>query len=531
MTYRRCLLSLFLCAACLLCGCGSQKQSSQNDAPYFMLDSLPDIGEYVDDIVYDRMYPEYRESIKPGQNYGQLVPYVGAFRDYHMVNMDGQWSDFTTTVSKYGIMTADGQIVTDAVFDWVNVTEFTGGEYILEFYQGDSDGYGAEKMLFCNSDGSWVMEGDAGLSFNFASWQEGFIICTDYSQVDYQRADRGPSVSVFDRQGNKLYSLSNCEVLGTEGFCDGYLPVYFFTNYLSYDYEVYFVDTAGRIAFRNVHPNEGFQNGLAPAQSDETGLWGLFTASGNWLIPPKYDAISKDGEYYIATSGSVYAIYNEQGATVASFSANHADEQYLLIIDGHFYWESYTYSSQRVFTNALTGQILRHAETGKPVTGYWYGTNYFYLVDGQNICIVDADGNSVAQVAGSGEPEAINDELFLTREGAWDSEETKVTVYSFSDFKKLWSVTENAPNTNVSYWVNGKYLLRDTYCTAEDFYGDTRIDILNPNTGKAILRNLTNVHIYDRADASYVYCSDGIYTYTYGPKLHLLMKVRNTNTD
>lgn len=535
MTYRHTLLSVLLCAACLFCGCqDTQKPAQSSDEPYFMLDQLPQIGEYVDDIVYDRMNDQFKDTVAPGQDYGKLIPYVGAFRDFHFVDYGtGQWQDETMSVAKYGVMTDSGKIVTDAVYDWVNVTELSGGEYILQLYQSDHTGYGTEKMLFCNSDGSWVMEGEANLSFNFASWQEGFIIVTDLSKVSYDRIDGGPQVSVFDRQGNKLFSFSNCDA-SANGFREGYLILNFFSNYLSYEYTQYFVDTNGQIAFSQVHPGDDFQNGIAPAQSRENGLWGLFTIQGKWLVSPAYEHIHRDSGYYVAQSHGQYTIFDQQGGQVTRFSDKPGDNFYLLIVGDRFYWESNSYSSpgSRFFTDAITGQLLRHESTGKLVTDYWYGTDYFYLPDGRNTCIVDCDGKTVARLSGTGELERINDELFSLTKGHWGDPETTIAVYRFSDFQELWSATDNDPDTSVNYWIQGKYLVRSVYnISPSSMFEQGYCDILNPNTGKSLLPDIQEVQIVTIGEDSYIYCSDGIYTYAYSPELRLLMKVRNTSSD
>ena len=532
------LTALFLCTCCLLVGCGQSKSvPSQQNTPYFMLDALPDIGEYVDDVVCNRRYPEFRDYLVPGENYGQLIPYAGSFKPFHYVNYEtGQWMSETMSIAKYGLMTTTGQIVLDPVFDWYDITELENGEYIIQLYESGETDYTTERMLFCNADGSWVMEADTQLSFDFSAWNEGLIIATDYRNVNYDIPNGGPAVYFYDTQGNILFHFTNCSVNHASGFHDGYLMIQFYTDHAQNEYESYFLDAKGNLSFRQVHPGDVFLEGLAPAMQAQTGLWGIFTAQGTWLIQPTYDRVYREENCYIAQIGLNYSVYDLKGQYLYSFTEPEDTDYYLVGRQGNFFWENNIYDDASAswistFRNVRTGEILTQKQTGTPVTNLLYGSDYFYLHDNQNTYLVDVHGNTLAALPGVGQPEVINDTYFTLTEGDWDAVKRTLTMYTFDGFQKLWSVTYGESGESVNYWSYGNYMIRNESTAEFLMRMESIADLLDLKSGKALLTDLTDINLCTIADQSYVYCSDGIYTYTYGPQMQLLMKIRNSQTD
>ena len=120
-------------AVCLLAGCGNPGGTSSapppdlsrepaSSGPNVQVDwsKLEGEASLQPDVDGGRWYPEYTDHLIPGEDYGSLVPYVGAcmYRFDQWTNDAGEeenWSDsFPTPL--YGLMTREGKIVVDPVY-------------------------------------------------------------------------------------------------------------------------------------------------------------------------------------------------------------------------------------------------------------------------------------------------------------------------------------------------------------------------------------------------------------------------------
>ena len=95
------------------CGKGAETAltATADDAPVFMLSSLPDIGKYEPAQNYKRYSDSYCGELTPG-NYGTLIPFVGRDSEFSPPE------DPETVIreSLYGLMTVDGKVVVDPVY-------------------------------------------------------------------------------------------------------------------------------------------------------------------------------------------------------------------------------------------------------------------------------------------------------------------------------------------------------------------------------------------------------------------------------
>ncbi len=113
-------------------------------------DVLPDIEQELPDIIVgSRRYEEYTDHLIPADDYGPLVAYIGGREP-----------------EKQGLMTLDGEIVTDPVYSMVFRTggeeNFGSGESVkhdlLILRKGVDE---VESLALAALDGSWVIETDA----------------------------------------------------------------------------------------------------------------------------------------------------------------------------------------------------------------------------------------------------------------------------------------------------------------------------------------------------------------------------------
>lgn len=504
--------------------------------PVFMLEKLPEIGEYVDDIICKRRYTETRDTLTPGENYGKLIPFVGSFRDYHFVDYEtGEWEEETYSVSKYGLMTDKGEIVVDAVYDWVNINNENNGNYSLELSMNGEEFETVGKKIISTSDGSLIKESEGPVSFNLSSLNDGLIIVTDSSEVDWENSAGAPKTIFYDTEWNKLFEFENSHP--HSNYSEGYIVLDFFSDYFNYEYETHFVDKNGNLAFDGVYPKENFENGKAPA-SNSNGKYGLFSSDGKWIVAPIYDELHKNGNYYIAVNDFSRIIYDSEGKKVEIISNSILGNQYICTYGDRIYLEHSLYDEEAEkyyseFTLVPEYKKIVCKETGRAVTSYIYDTEYFYSNDGVNTYVVNFDGTTVATLEGIGTLNKIDNEHFEFREGSWEDETQDYSVYTFNGFKKLWSDKLKNTGNRVEIWSNEGYMVKSysTEGNEGELILNRTYDILETETGKPIFESLSDYWSYNINGETYFCVSDGTYTYTYAPDMTLLMKVRNETND
>ena len=93
------------------CGKGAETAltATADDAPVFMLSSLPDIGKYEPAQNYKRYSDSYCGTLTHG-NYGTLIPFVGRDSEFS----PPEDPETVINESLYGLMTVDGKVVVPA---------------------------------------------------------------------------------------------------------------------------------------------------------------------------------------------------------------------------------------------------------------------------------------------------------------------------------------------------------------------------------------------------------------------------------
>lgn len=122
------------------------------------------------DVDGGRWYPEYTDRLIPGSDYGTLVPYLGTQAySFNRWEYEGEtqeyFSDWPT--SFYGLMTREGKIVVDPVY-----------QYAISYsYRWDGQDLALPVLLLAQSDPAWAEFG-TGMRYAVAaedgSWTTGF---------------------------------------------------------------------------------------------------------------------------------------------------------------------------------------------------------------------------------------------------------------------------------------------------------------------------------------------------------------------
>ena len=149
--------------------------------------------------MYTRLSSGTLDSLTPSNNYGMLLPYTGGYE----ISGTG---DFQT--AKYGLVTVEGMIVTDPVYDsafraqyYSLYDEVLMPAYLLGInrYDGETILFGEKDYAVCALDGSWITPfGYDGVWFT----SNAIIMHRDYETSD---------IDVYDYDGRLLYNMKNLD--------------------------------------------------------------------------------------------------------------------------------------------------------------------------------------------------------------------------------------------------------------------------------------------------------------------------------
>lgn len=137
-----------------------------------------------------RWYPERTDHLTPGENYGPLVPYLGEiaypFQRWggEMSGTPAYWSDWT--ISFYGLMTREGKIVVDPVYQSAHPYSYR--------WQGED--LALPVLILARSDPDWA-EANSGRRYAVAAEDGSWI--TDFEFVNY--TNQGDQLLLLSPQG------------------------------------------------------------------------------------------------------------------------------------------------------------------------------------------------------------------------------------------------------------------------------------------------------------------------------------------
>lgn len=191
----------------------------------FQLESLPDIGSYSSNTTVDRWYSTYQDYLTVRNDYGVLVPYIGAVQDYgDSYQLKNGEPD---TSFRYGLMTVNGKIVVDAVYKWVSTETAPNGDtfYSLSVYdqtsvpasQINEEELGERRSSFLiDIKGTKILEIPYSHYYTFVKDR---IVLVPAYETD-KNSEWYDCVAVYDMDFNLITKLSNTAMSGyptTEG--------------------------------------------------------------------------------------------------------------------------------------------------------------------------------------------------------------------------------------------------------------------------------------------------------------------------
>ncbi len=273
--------------------------------------------------VYKRLSEGKLNKFTPGAKYGAVIPFIA---DYKTVTTETGYSYSTV---KYGLMTTDGTIVLDAIYDGINKVNLNGVE-MLELYADSEAKVSYSKRLFVTLDGAKAIEAPEPLC---ETEDKDVLLCMDAGGgAVYGAYNSGGKLIVKFPQSNGYVEYSNgvfSYVYGDEDF-DSYQRQK--VNAIAYD-------KSGKKLFEL--PNyylEAFHNGYAIVKqinpesdyTDETSAYrnyGFVDKSGQFKIQPEYEMIYpiENGKYYLVKVNGRGYIWNSKLEQVAEVLAEYSE--------------------------------------------------------------------------------------------------------------------------------------------------------------------------------------------------------------
>ncbi|WP_298019879.1 hypothetical protein [uncultured Dysosmobacter sp.] len=196
---KRLLISLLL--LCLLTGCGTAPPPEETVSPvYTDWSKLTPREEEAP--LYTRFEP-YSGSgpLQPRDDYGQLLPYIGA-----ELTVDNYICD---ALPLYGLTTADGQVVTEPVYASISMENgflllWRGSDQLYQ-QEGSQLERGDFDLTIAAPDGSWVRTVDGYYVYS----TEGLLVTADQGNLFYWN-DRGELVHQFSADIFRPYLGDRC---------------------------------------------------------------------------------------------------------------------------------------------------------------------------------------------------------------------------------------------------------------------------------------------------------------------------------
>lgn len=311
-------------------------------------------------------FPEEPETASPS-----LVPYMAGFKSDEE---NGYWAE-----SFYGLMTADGEVVAEPIYNSYRTLEFGGKTYYcMQITEGEWEDTVYKKSLLISADGEWQVE----INDNISALSENRIISEHLDG----------SFNVYDYSGNKVFSGNENQSVDTtgNGFYNGLLVVF---DFLSDNGYTTVVDENGKVVLDKLDYCGPFITGKAVASYDREEGYGIITPEGEWLLEPKYtDIKAVDGKYFIAIDFNREYIYDSDLKLLRERECGWTVEEqnYFFETQGKLVrYYSHMDSPDEYYRDAFTDEIISCG--GVYADNYYEGFG-FYGTDGGKACVFDVNG-------------------------------------------------------------------------------------------------------------------------------------------
>ncbi len=311
-----CLL-LSLAVLMAVVGCKSESADKSGDPFFQLIEDVTAPAPEADAVKHERFNPDYTDTLTASEEYGELIPFVGAYYTYKSVE---EGKEKTVSVPVYGLCTLNGAVVVDAVYDAVKQHPKDEGGFVYELVKGcdGSDPTLGERYVAA-SDGSWVFKMPKNCSFFRAGGERIIlertktvkkVVFTYHDFYDYKGKCKFTFDTKLAEDQNTVYTIGE--------FHEGMAPVNI-TVTSEQDGEkehtltAYYIDNNGKKLYDGLTSCTRFENGYAVAV-DENGLYGVLDTKGKWFIEAKYRIVNYNPKVmlFACADEGFFAVFNQE---------------------------------------------------------------------------------------------------------------------------------------------------------------------------------------------------------------------------
>lgn len=553
-------LPLLLCLA-MLCSCsllnpkkpadggeGGQTSSTvqigeahADGEKFFMLERLPDIGEYTDkNEIFGRWYADKTDRLIPRGDYGELIPFLASTKDFRFPSDELIPDDdaYIEVMCKYGLATADGKIVVDAVLDYIQYYKLDNGKgiFCMTSQHSAADGTEQPEGFIAASDGSWVIE--ANHSF-VSSVSDGAIVVVFYGG-DIESSV--PCSFVYDYNGKLLFEKSGSVGEFSEGLAS-------FTHLTLDDVSVCeYIDKNGNTVISDLGSNdyycnlEEFKNGCAAVEIN--GLFGIIGKDNNWIIEPSYDTGCRlNSDTFFISDGTNSAVFNNEGKIVRTLPTGlELKDIAYCELDGCGCEDAWYQQNDMVRSLYSDRQVICK-ENGLPATdmpriGF---EPYFSCVDDSGVkYLFDHNGNTVYKGERNDEYRGLFGNVIEIYHDTGTPEQ-----YSIGDFRlinrKTGEVIEERKRTEeYEDW----YSFTDSFINADDGIvvclegtsylngkGGSRVRVMSPDTAEYLSEEYEYISVVETGAGTYYHAIKGNFITVLDEDFKVVMRLFKEKTD
>ena len=417
---------------------------------------------------------------EPESTSPSLVPYLSGYK-YDEEN--GYWTE-----KFYGLMTADGEKVTEPVYDQYRIFELNGKTYYCMQISADDWLPICSKSLLISADGNFKLE----LEDNILAISENRIICAQHEEP----------FTVYDYSGNRIFSGNENQSVDTNGsgFYNGLLVVFDFFSENGY---TTVVDENGETVLDKLDYCGSFITGKAVASYNRDEGYGIITPEGEWLLEPKYTDIKDvEGKYFIAIEFDKEYIYDSDLNLLRERQDDWDiyEQNYFFETQGKLVrYYSHMDSPDDYYRDAFTDEKISCGDVF--ATSYDEESDLFYGINDGKLCIFDVNGKLLNECQGTERAEMNNGAyaaVTSSKEQIWFNSASHEKIINLSNAENEWKSVATAGDCGIAViadledkqdsrmdgpyhlydYKNREYIFRDCeYCDINEFDGEIYITV------------------------------------------------------
>ena len=363
---------------------------------------------------YSRLSDGPLPELIPSDRYGMLLPYEGAYAASEYSGLQ---------VMKYGLVTAGGLVVTDAVYDYAARAYGYASYYLntakplaaymlgIDLPQEEGQWYRDRIFAACALDGSWITPFDY-VSIYF--YEDVIVLQRDYSETY--------DIDVYNYNGELLYNFLDMDWRrdladpGNYGFWLGGGDVSKASVIMKNGVAAYIDLPTGTLQATQYDYAGPFAEGLAPvyitAPSSGRSLYGYINMNYDLVIKCSFDYVEQfiDGKALVYAQGGGTQLIDKQGKVLLSVTNGWIERHY----DGNGF---------SVYDNSVSNNLnYRHYSNDikeiRPPSGYgdissaYYMGGGWYIGDFADQTLYPSNGDNGARLLFSKDAEYLFTDIY-----------------------------------------------------------------------------------------------------------------------